>query len=206
MRTDPLAFLATELAALIDRHIDAKLAAERLSPAVPADDAEFLRRVHLDLHGTIPTAEQAAKFLADTDPQRREKLIDALLASSRYGEHLADIWQGYLVSPLADDQRARADKFRGWLAERFNTKSWDTIATELLTATGKLEDNPAVIYLIEGRLPRTVPDLTDLASRYFLGVRLNCAQCHDHPDQPQHGRHRAPLLARPDSPLGRAHL
>ena len=51
------------------------------------------------------------------------------------GEYLGDVWQGYLVSPLADDQRVRADKFRVWLAERFNTKSWDRIATELLTAT-----------------------------------------------------------------------
>src|SRR5213078_4328712 len=66
----------------------------------------------------------------------------------------------------------------------FNTQTWDRIATELLTATGKMDQNPAVIYLIEGRLPRTVPDLTDLATRYFLGVRLNCAQCHDHPFVP----------------------
>jgi hypothetical protein len=172
---------AVELATLIDRHIDTRLEGERLKPAESADDAEFLRRVYLDLHGAIPTAEQAAQFLADTDPKRREKLIDALLASPRYGEYLADVWQAYLISPLADDQRARADKLRVWLADRFNTKTWDRIATELLTATGKMEDNPAVIYLIEGRLPRTVPDMTDLVSRYFLGIRLNCAQCHDHP-------------------------
>jgi hypothetical protein len=137
--------------------------------------------VYLDLHGVIPTAEQAARFLTDTDPKRRDKLIDALLTSPRYGEYLADVWQGYLISPLADDQRVRADRFRLWLAERFNSKSWDRIATDLLTATGKMEDNPAVIYLIEGRLPRAVPDLTDVTSRYFLGIRLNCAQCHDHP-------------------------
>jgi hypothetical protein len=172
---------AAELAAQIDRHIDTRLKAERVGPADPADDAEFHRRVYLDLHGVIPTAEQAAQFLADTDPKRRDELIDALLASPRYGEYLGDVWQGYLVSPLADDQRARADRLRVWLAERFNTESWDRIATGLLTATGKMEDNPAVIYLIEGRLPRTVPDLTDLTTRYFLGVRLNCAQCHDHP-------------------------
>src|SRR5712675_1003334 len=94
---------------------------------------------------------------------------------------MADIWQAYLVSPLADDQRVRADRFRQWLADQFNTKRWDQIASQWLTATGKMEENPAVIYLIEGRLPRSVPDLTDLTSRYFLGIRLNCAQCHDHP-------------------------
>ena len=172
---------AAELAALIDRHIESRLAAEGLRPAADADDAEFLRRVYLDLHGVIPTAEQAARFLDDTDPAKRARLIDALLSDPRYGEHLADVWQGYLVSPLADDRWARADRLRRWLADRFNTRTWDRIATELLTATGKIDENPAVVYLVEGRLPRTVPDLTDLTSRYFLGIRLNCAQCHDHP-------------------------
>lgn len=175
---------ASELAALIDRHIDARLEAEHLRPAEPADDAEFLRRVYLDLHGVVPSIEQAAQFLGDPDPNRRARLIDDLLARPRYGEHLADVWQGYLISPLADDRRARAERFRAWLADRFNTRTWDRIASELLTAAGTMDQNPAVIPLIEGRLPRTVPDLTDLTSRYFLGVRLNCAQCHDHPFVP----------------------
>src|SRR5581483_386044 len=165
----------------IDRHIDRRLQSEQVRPANPADDAEFLRRVYLDLHGVIPTAEQAAQFLTDTDPRKRARLIDTLLASPRYGEYLGDIWQAYLVSPLADDYQKRADRFRQWLADRFNTSTWDRIVTELLTATGKLDQNPGTTYLIEGRLPRTVPDLTDLTSRYFLGVRLSCAQCHDHP-------------------------
>ena len=65
-----------ELAALIDRHIETRLDAEGLRPAAPADDAEFLRRVYLDLHGVIPTAEQAARFLADTDPARRARLVE----------------------------------------------------------------------------------------------------------------------------------
>jgi hypothetical protein len=172
---------AAELAGLIDQHIESRLKSEGLEPAEPADDAEFLRRVYLDLHGVVPTRDQAGRFLADSHPSKRVRLIDQLLASPRYGQYMADLWQGYLVSPLADDRRARADRFRQWLAAQFNTRTWDRIATELLTAAGKMEENPAVTYLIEGRLPRSVPDLTDLTSRYFLGVRLNCAQCHDHP-------------------------
>jgi hypothetical protein len=172
---------AGELAALIDRHVETRLKTEGVTPAEPADDAEFLRRLYLDLHGVVPTAGQTARFLIDAHPNRRARLVDALIADRRYGEHLADLWQGYLVSHLADDQQVRADRFRKWLADRFNTSSWDVITTELLTASGKMEENPAVIYLIEGRLPRTVPDLTDLTTRYFMGVRLNCAQCHDHP-------------------------
>ncbi|KAF0177048.1 MAG: hypothetical protein FD161_2663 [Limisphaerales bacterium] len=172
---------AAELAKLIDQQVEARLKSEGVRAAELADDAEFVRRVHLDLHGTVPTLEQAKRFLADATPDKRARLVDSLLADARYGQHLADLWQGYLISPLADDQTKRAERLRGWLAEQFNTKPWDQIATALLTATGKMEDNPAVTYLIEGRLPRAVPDLTDLTSRYLLGVRLNCAQCHDHP-------------------------
>lgn len=171
----------TELAALIDRHIESRLNSEGVPAAGPADDAEFLRRVYLDLHGVVPARGPAERFLADDRPDKRARLIEALLSSPRYGEHLADVWQGYLISPLADDSHARADQLGSWLAERFNSSTWDRIASDLLTAAGKVEDNPAVTYLIEGRLPRSVPDLTDLTSRYFLGVRLNCAQCHDHP-------------------------
>src|SRR5262245_21485362 len=92
---------AAELPALIDRQIDTRLGAEGVRPADPADDAEFLRRVYLDLHGVIPTSEQAARFLADPDPAKRTRLVETLLTSPRYGEYLGDIWQGYLVSPLA---------------------------------------------------------------------------------------------------------
>lgn len=172
---------AAELAKLIDQQVDARLKSEGVRAADLADDAEFVRRIHLDLHGTVPTIEQVKRFLADTVPDKRARLVDSLLADARYGQHLADLWQGYLISPLADDQNKRAERFSRWLAEQFNTKKWDQIVTELVTATGKMEDNPAVSYIIEGRLPRAVPDLTDLASRYLLGVRLNCAQCHDHP-------------------------
>ena len=172
---------AVELASVIDRHIDSRLSSEVVRAGEPADDAEFLRRIYLDLHGVIPTREQAEHFLSDRDPAKRARLVDALLASPRYGAYLADIWQAYLISPLADDQQSRAERLRQWLAGQFNTRTWDRIVTDLVTATGKMEENPAVTYLIEGRLPRSVPDLTDLTSRYFMGVRLNCAQCHDHP-------------------------
>lgn len=172
---------AAALAAEIDVQVESRLRNEGVSPAALADDAEFLRRVYLDLHGVVPTIEQAKQFLDDARPDKRARLIDELLAHPRYGEYLGDLWQGYLISPLADDRHARGDRLRAWLAERFNAGRWDRIATELLTATGKMEDNPAVTYFVEGRLPRSVPDLTDLASRYFLGLRLNCAQCHDHP-------------------------
>jgi hypothetical protein len=172
---------AAELAKLIDQQIDARLSSEGVRAAELADDAEFVRRIYLDLHGAVPTLEQVKCFLADAERDKRARLVDSLIADARYGQHLADIWQGYLISPLADDQKTRAERFGHWLAGQFNTRGWDQIVTELITATGRMEDNPAVTYLIEGRLPRAVADLTDLTSRYVLGIRLNCAQCHDHP-------------------------
>lgn len=173
--------VAAELATLIDQQIDARLRSEGVRAAELADDAEFVRRIYLDFHGTVPTLEQIKRFLADAGPDKRARLVDSLLADARYGQYLADIWQGYLMSPFADDQTKRAERFRDWLAGQFDTGRWDQIVTDLITANGKMEDNPAVTWLIEGRLPRAIPDLTDLTSRYFMGVRLNCAQCHDHP-------------------------
>ena len=172
---------AAALAGLIDRHVEQRLDNDGLRPAESADDAEFLRRVYLDLQGVVPTREQSDAFLSDSHPDKRARLVDALLASARYGEYLADVWQGYLMSPLTDDRWSRADRLRQWLATQFNTRRWDEVASALLTAAGKMQEEPAVTYLIEGRHPRGVADLTDLTSRYFLGVRLNCAQCHDHP-------------------------
>ena len=173
---------AAELAALIDRHVTAGLDAASVKAAPPADDAEFLRRAFLDFHGVVPAADRTRQFLDSNDPHKRTELIDELLASPRFGQHFGDLWRTRLISPLVNEERQRSDSFAAWLSERFNrNEGWDRISRELLTASGKIEDNPAVIYLIEGRNPLGVTDLTDLTSRYFLGVRLNCAQCHDHP-------------------------
>jgi hypothetical protein len=173
---------ATALTELIDRHIQTRLDAEGLKRVPQAVDAEFLRRVFLDLHGVVPGVKRAAGFLDSGAPEKRTELIDELLASPRYGEYFGDIWSGRLISPEGREQRKQTERFTALLAERLNKNDgWNGIVSALLTATGKIEENPAVTYLIEGRHPLGVTDLTDLTSRYFLGIRLNCAQCHDHP-------------------------
>lgn len=173
---------AADLAELIDRHVQSRLDTLGIRCVPQADDAEFLRRVHLDLHGVVPSSSQAAAFLASTEPDKRTQLVDQLLADPRLGQHFAELWRRRLLSPLASEQRQQTERFTNWLADRFNRNDgWNEVAFDLLTATGKMEENPAVTYLIEGRNPLGVTDLTDLTSRYFLGVRLNCAQCHDHP-------------------------
>ncbi len=173
---------ATAIANTIDRHIQRRLDLEKAPQAAQSQDAEFLRRVFLDLHGVVPPVERTRRFLASENSHKRTELIDELLASPRYGEYMGDLWRGRLISPLANEQRVQSQRFADWLADRFNRNDgWDRIAYDLVTAAGKIEENPAVTYLIEGRHPLSVTDLTDLSSRYFLGVRLNCAQCHDHP-------------------------
>ena len=96
----------TSLSDIIDRHIQVRLDTDGLQRAAQADDGEFLRRVYLDLHGVVPSAEQAAKFLDRSDPDKRTQLIDELLASPRFGEHIADLWSGRLLSPTNVSKRA----------------------------------------------------------------------------------------------------
>jgi hypothetical protein len=170
----------SDLAELIDRYIQARLDVEQVRRVPPSDDAEFLRRVFLDLHGVVPSAERVAEFLDTKGPGKRAQLINELLASPRFGQHLADLWRLRLLSPQLNDLK-KQEAFTNWLANRLNNDRWDQIVRDLVTATGTIEENAAVTYLIEGNFPLTVTDLTDLSSRYFLGVRLNCAQCHDHP-------------------------
>ena len=173
---------SAELSELIDRQIQSRLDAAGLARAPSADDAEFVRRAFLDLHGVVPSAERTVEFLDSGDVDKRSKLIEELLADSRFGERFGDIWRTYLVAPLANEDPAQGERFAAHLAERVNAGAgWDEIAFDLVTASGTLEENPAVAYLIEGRHPLGVTDLNDLTSRYFLGVQLNCAQCHDHP-------------------------
>src|SRR5438270_11078323 len=91
---DPLTVTAR-----IDAVIDRALAGAHVPPSPPADDAEFLRRLSLDLRGRVPTAGRAAAFLADPDPDKRRKLIDEFLADPEYGEHFGTVWYHRMVQP-----------------------------------------------------------------------------------------------------------
>jgi hypothetical protein len=170
---------AAQLAQHIDRAINTRLQAEKIKPSPRADDAEFLRRVYLDLLGAIPPADKAMAFLDSKDPAKRAKLIDELLADPRYGRHLADIWKGYLVPRTSDNRQLQGEPLLRWLGESFNSdKPWDQFVTELITATGTQEENGAVTFFLANPTPDKV---TDAVSRLFLGVQLQCAQCHNHP-------------------------
>jgi hypothetical protein len=169
----------SNLARLIDDAIDARLRAENVTPSPRSSDAEFLRRVYLDITGHIPSAEKAAAFLDSRHLDKRAKLIDELLAGVDYGKHQADIWQNYLLPRTSDNRFVPFEKMTAWLEKRFNdNKPWDQMVRELLTAQGDMEKNGAVVYFLANATPDKV---TDNATRMFLGVQLQCAQCHNHP-------------------------
>src|SRR5262245_14307259 len=117
---------APAVARLIDQEIQAKLDGETTPAAPLADDAEFLRRLYLDVAGVIPPADKVAAFLNDQDPGKRAKVIDELLASPLYGRHMADIWQAMLLPRTSDNRRLQHDPLVKWLEHNFNeNKSWN---------------------------------------------------------------------------------
>jgi hypothetical protein len=182
-RRDPV-----KIAAQIDLQID-RLLSEAKIPASPlADDAEFIRRASLDIRGRIPTANRVAKFLRDTDPNKRAKLIDEFLADPEYGEHFAVTWYHRIVKPTGDNRWSiQYNKLHEWLADRFNkNRSWDSIVTEMLTAKGARDRNPEITFWLasigDEKLGQPEPSLATAAvSRLFMGVRLECCECHNHP-------------------------
>ena len=170
---------AAALADAIDRAVDQRLAAEKVRASPRADDAEFLRRVFLDLAGHIPSPDRAAAFLDGREPDKRAKLIDELLASDDYGKHQADVWKDLLVTRNSDNRFVDFDPLVEWLTKNFNQNTpWDQTVRDLLTAEGRQDENGAVTYFLANN---TVDKMTDVTTKVFLGVQLQCAQCHNHP-------------------------
>ncbi len=170
---------ATALARIIDQEIQHKLDAEKVKASPLASDAEFLRRVYLDVVGVVPTPEKVKAFLESKDPRKRAKVIDELLADPRFGSALAEVWSGLMIPREPANAQLKSDPLTKWLAENFNSgKPLDKIVYELLTATGKQDENGAVTYFAANE---TVDKMTGTVTRMFLGVQLECAQCHNHP-------------------------
>ncbi len=183
-----------KLADRIDSHLDSRMKAASAKPAPQADDAEFLRRAYLDITGRIPAPRDVYDFLADSDPNKRAKLIDELLESPRYASHAAAVWRAALApeTTAVPDARIFRVGFEGWLRQKFRTNTaYDSLVRELLTAPlsadaenptpalRRPEDpNPLAFYAVKDAKPE---NLAAAVTRVFLGVQIECAQCHDHP-------------------------
>jgi hypothetical protein len=170
----------------IAKDVDAALAAawkeQGLNAAPRCTDEEFVRRVYLDLVGTIPSAQQVESFLADQHMEKREKLVESLIHTPGYTRHIADLWAEVLVGSGGNekDKDFAPGVFRPWLEKQFVAKrSYSDLIHDVLTATGTPYSSPPVNFF--GRSAFTATDLAGRTSQAFLGVKIQCAQCHDHP-------------------------
>lgn len=171
----------------IDQELDRVLAAEKAPTSPPADDGEFLRRAYLDLHGVVPKRDRVVAFLNDRDPDKRAKLIDELLEAPAYGRHFGMTWFNRMVPRAARARGFGDETVQTWLAEQFNAnRGWDAIVVDVLTSEGAADVNPATAFFLatlnDDRDPQPSPDKAAAAvARLFLGLRLECCQCHNHP-------------------------
>jgi hypothetical protein len=193
---------ALTLSCRIDHHLGIGWAKSGVETAPRADDAEFLRRVYVELTGRIPSAEEARAFLADPTPEglKRYQLINKLLKSPAYADHFTNVWRDLLVPEqrAVQDFQQRQGGIDAWLRKRFaENVGYDKMVRDLLTVpfgservrTGKMmakngeesrstDPTPAEFYTAKDAKPENLASAT---SRLFLGVRIECAQCHDHP-------------------------
>jgi hypothetical protein len=171
----PKELTATDL----DRMLAREWKKAHLSPAPAVDDARFLRRLYLDLAGVIPPAEVVDSFLDDKAKDKRARAIDALLDSPSFSEHFAAYWDKVLLGKFAPPKQIDRAAFRGWLkAQLEKNAGWDEIARGLVTASGVNNKEGATNFVL--RWLEQPPDLAGRVSRVFLGVQIQCAQCHDH--------------------------
>ncbi len=180
-RGEPFAWPAEPEHNYVDELVHAKLRRVEVTPSELCSDAEFLRRVRLDLTGEIPTPEEVRTFLVDGRDTRtkRDELIDRLIGSPSFVEHWTNRWADLLQvnSKFLGDEGAR--RTREWIrAQVASNTPYDEFVRSVLTASGSTYENPAGAYFKVLREPDLLMENT---TQLFLGVRFNCNKCHDHP-------------------------
>lgn len=175
-----------DLSRKIDSHIAAAHKKNGLAPAPRAEQHELLRRIYLDVLGRIPTPEEAAAYLKDTDPDKHRKLIDALLAHPEMPVYWRGVFNHWLNGAL-EEKRPGADEFLAFLEKRLaDNAGWDKIARELLDPNEKDATGAGAAYFLTSRLAggdriEQLDSMTVAVSSVFFGVQMQCAKCHNHP-------------------------
>ncbi len=172
----------------IDDAVYGKLGHLNIEPSALCDDATFLRRASLDVLGVLPAPQQVREFVADTRPDKRERLVESLLERPEFVDYWAH-WLGDLLQNRRErDHDVRGVKgvrsFHQWLRRQVaEDRSWKEIATDVLAATGSVAESPAVGYFIVtvGERESHDSELADSVAQAFLGTRIGCARCHNHP-------------------------
>lgn len=164
----------------IDQHVFANLKQIGVPPSPLCDDSTFLRRVYLDIGGRVPTADETKAFLASHEPDKRDRVIDTLLNSPDYADYFANKWTALLKNTRSENADITSNfAFHAWMRDSLlaNMK-YDQIVRQILASTGTIVSNPPVAWYKRVKEPTT--QLEDVA-QLFLGVRMQCAQCHHHP-------------------------
>jgi hypothetical protein len=176
---DAAAFRSAPRHNFIDDLVLAKLQQLHIAPSGPCTDAEFIRRAYLDAAGILPTPEERERFLADTAPDKRARLVEALLERPEFVDYWAYKWSDVFLVSTRKLNRKNAQAFYGWIrAAVAANKPWDAFARELTTASGRSDEQGAVNYFLIHRNPI---DLAENYTQAFLGVTITCARCHNHP-------------------------
>jgi len=172
---------AAALAAQLDKHVAAKWTASKVTPSAQADDSEWVRRAYLDLTGRIPDILAARDFIENPDKNKRAKLIEKLLADDRYPLHWATVWRVWWMPATAAEAQNQylSLGFENWLQGQLKKNaSYDSMVKDVLTATQGGYNGPYTFYTAAQNRPENI---ASSVSRMFLGVKLECAQCHNHP-------------------------
>ncbi|MGF1580071.1 MAG: DUF1549 domain-containing protein [Gemmataceae bacterium] len=169
------------IASVIDHHIDAQLKASQVAPAPQASDAAFLRRVTLDLVGRIPTRSELAAYLKSNDKNKKETLVDRLLASPGFVRHQAQRLLVLLEGDGPESRRGNRNGLRDYLRDGLaQDRSWDTMFKELIVPNQADKQQARASEFLKSRI-RDLDKTTVDVSTVFFGVNISCAQCHEHP-------------------------
>ena len=163
----------------IDEIVIDKLTKLNVPPSEPASDSEFLRRVYLDTIGMLPTAAEARAFLADTTPDKRDRLIEILLARPEFVDYWTYKWSDLLLVNSEVLTAPQMWSYYNWIRNNVAANTpWDVLVRDLVTATGNTLENGAANFFVLHQDPL---DLSETTSVAFLGMSINCARCHNHP-------------------------
>jgi hypothetical protein len=152
----------------------------KTTPAKTVDDLTYLRRVSLDIAGRLPTTAEITSFSLDTSHDRRTRAVERLLEEDAYAENWARYWRDVIMYRRSDDRALLSmQPLEEYLVEQFKKNTpWDQVATAFITATGDVRENGATA-IVMAQMGET-SDVTAEVSRIFLGIQIQCAQCHDH--------------------------
>lgn len=163
----------------IDTHVNARLVKLRMNPSEVCSDSEFIRRVHLDLVGLLPTPDETRKFLADNGADKRARLIDALLQRPEFADTWAIKWADLLKVEEKQLDKTGVKVFHAWIKKSIaDNKPLNEFARELIASRGSTYKEPASNYYRALREPQV---RSEAFAQVFLGIRMQCAKCHNHP-------------------------